>query len=301
MKKSLIYIAATVLTAVSPYNALAGDGTETAVDNFAMEETSSEETSANETAIDEAKNEPEENMEEYKEPETNVSEKQADTAETSDDSEIKGADEKTETDGEEVKDEEPSEADAEPSEEGAFSDVEADIWYADAVDFVTSRGIMSGTSETTFSPDAPATRGMVALIIKNINGTDEKVYWSYLDVPEDAWYADAAAWCSDKDIMEGYGNGYFGPDDSITREQLVSILYRYAQYRNFSNLDTTGVELLKYGDYGDISGYAGGPMQWALKNSILSGNEDGTLDPKGIASRAETAQIIRNFMIFYTL
>ena len=229
MKKSLIYIAAAVLTAVSPYSALAGDGTETAVDNFAMEETSSEETSANETAIDEAKTEPEENMEEYKEPETNVSEKQADTAEKPDDSEIKGADEKTETDGEEVKDEEPSESDAEPSEEGAFSDVEADIWYADAVDFVTSRGIMSGTSETTFSPDAPATRGMVALIIKNINGTDEKVYWSYLDVPEDAWYADAVAWCSDKDIMEGYGNGYFGPNDSITREQLVSILYRYAQ------------------------------------------------------------------------
>ena len=240
-------------------------------------------------------------MEEYKEPETNVSEKQADTAETSDDSEIKGADEKTETDGEEVKDEEPSEADAEPSEEGAFSDVEADIWYADAVDFVTSRGIMSGTSETTFSPDAPATRGMVALIIKNINGTDEKVYWSYLDVPEDAWYADAVAWCSDKDIMEGYGNGYFGPNDSITREQLVSILYRYAQYRNFSNLDTTGVELLKYGDYGDISGYAGGPMQWALKNSILSGRDNNLLEPKGVATRAEIAQIIRNFMVFYTI
>ncbi len=294
MKKSLIYIAAAVLTAVSPYSALAGDGTETAVDNFAMEETSSEETSANETAIDEAKTEPEENTEEYKEPETNVSEKQADTAETSDDSEIKGADEKTETDGEEVKDEE-------PSEEGAFSDVAADIWYADAVDFVTSRGIMSGTSETTFSPDAPATRGMVALIIKNINGTDEKVYWSYLDVPEDAWYADAVAWCSDKDIMEGYGNGYFGPNDSITREQLVSILYRYAQYRNFSNLDTTGVELLKYGDYGDISGYAGGPMQWALKNSILSGRDNNLLEPKGVATRAEIAQIIRNFMVFYTI
>ena len=301
MKKSLIYIAAAVLTAVSPYSALAGDGTETAVDNFAMEETSSEETSANETAIDEAKNEPEENMEEYKEPETNVSEKQADTAETSDDSEIKGADEKTETDGEEVKDEEPSEADAEPSEEGAFSDVEADIWYADAVYFVTSRGIMSGTSETTFSPDAPATRGMVALIIKNINGTDEKVYWSYLDVPEDAWYADAVAWCSDKDIMEGYGNGYFGPDDSITREQLISTLYRYAQYRELPNLDTTGVELLKYGDYGDISGYAGGPMQWALKNSILSGRDNNLLEPKGVATRAEIAQIIRNFMVFYTI
>ena len=301
MKKSLIYIASAVLTAVSPYSALAGDGTEKAVDNFAMEETSSEETSANETAIDEAKTEPEENMEEYKEPETNVSEKQADTAETSDDSEIKGADEKTETDGEEVKDEEPSEADAEPSEEGAFSDVAADIWYADAVDFVTSRGIMSGTSETTFSPDAPATRGMVALIIKNINGTDEKVYWSYLDVPEDAWYADAAAWCSDKDIMEGYGNGYFGPDDSITREQLISTLYRYAQYRELPNLDTTGVELLKYGDYGDISGYAGGPMQWALKNSILSGRDNNLLEPKGVATRAEIAQIIRNFMVFYTI
>ena len=102
--------------------------------------------------------------------------------------------------------------------------------------------------------------------------------------------------------MEGYGNGYFGPNDSITREQLVSILYRYAQYRNFSNLDTTGVELLKYGDYGDISGYAGGPMQWALKNSILSGRDNNLLEPKGVATRAEIAQIIRNFYgVLYNL
>lgn len=101
--------------------------------------------------------------------------------------------------------------------------------------------------------------------------------------------------------MKGYGGGYFGPDDSITREQLVSILYRYAQYRNFSNLETTGVELLEYNDYASISGYAGGPMQWALKNSIISGKENNMLDPQGIATRAEIAQIIRNFMVFYNL
>ena len=177
-----------------------------------------------------------------------------------------------------------------------FSDVKSDDWYADAVNFVTERGIMSGTSDSTFSPDESATRGMIAL-----EGETRKVYWSYLDVKEDAWYVDAVAWCSESGVMKGYGEGLFGPEDYITREQLVSILYNYAKYKNFGNMETNGVELLAYKDYADVSGYAGGPMQWALKNSIISGKDGNILDPKGIASRAEIAQIIRNFMVFYNL
>ena len=101
--------------------------------------------------------------------------------------------------------------------------------------------------------------------------------------------------------MKGYGGGLFGPDDYVTREQLVSILYNYAKYKNFGNMETNGIELLAYKDYADVSGYAGGPMQWALKNQIISGKDGNKLDPKGIASRAEIAQIIRNFMVFYNL
>lgn len=182
-----------------------------------------------------------------------------------------------------------------------FDDVAADAWYADSVHFVNKRKIMKGVSEKSFGPESSATRGMLALIINNMNGESEKVYWSYLDVSEDAWYSDAVAWCSEAGVMKGYGEGKFGPDDSITREQLVSTLYRFAQYKNFGNLETNGVELLAYKDYADVSGYAGGPMQWALKNGIISGNEDKMLEAKKVASRAEIAQIIRNFMVFYNL
>ena len=183
---------------------------------------------------------------------------------------------------------------------GIFSDVPSDAWYAEAVDFVAKRKIMNGTSSTEFSPYSDATRGMLAVVIKNMDGTSEKAYWSYLDVNEDAWYADSVAWCSENDILKGYGGGMFGPEDSITREQLISTLYRFAEYKGFSNMETNGVELLEYKDYADISGYAGGPMQWALKNNIMSGR-DGRLEPKGVASRAEIAQILRNFMVFYNM
>ena len=135
----------------------------------------------------------------------------------------------------------------------------------------------------------------------DVENDPRKVYWSYFDVKEDAWYADAVAWCSETGIMKGYGEGLFGPDDYVTREQLVSILYNYAKYKNFGNMETNGIELLAYKDYADVSGYAGGPMQWALKNQIISGKDGNKLDPKGIASRAEIAQIIRNFMVFYNL
>lgn len=211
----------------------------------------------------------------------------------------------TEKPTETLDDEKPTQTGApinEPKEETKlFADVTNDVWYADAVDFVTKRGIMSGTSETAYSPNEPATRGMLALIMKNMDGTNEKVYWSYLDVDEDAWYADAVAWCSENNIMKGYGGGMFGPDDSITREQLVSVMYSFAKYKNFGNMETNGIELLDYKDYADISGYAGGPMQWALKNNLISGKEGNILDPKGVATRAEIAQVIRNFMVFYNI
>lgn len=182
---------------------------------------------------------------------------------------------------------------------GKYIDVGSDKWYYEAADYVSDKNVMNGTSYGYFSPDLYATRGTLAQIIKNMNGESDKVYWSYLDVKENAWYENAIAWCSDAGVMKGYGGGYFGPDDNITREQLVFTLYRYAVYKGFPDLDTTGIELLDYCDYKSVSGYAGGAMQWALKYGIISGKENKTLDPKGYATRAEVAQVVKNFMIFY--
>lgn len=277
MKKRFLYITAAMIMAVSPFSAMASTlQTNTAVSTESKVGNVTDSVSAGDKDSSKTDGEAEK---------TESSKETGSAGETAEPAKTEETDNQT----------------ADDKKEEKFNDVDKDAWYAEAVNFVVTRGVMSGTSENTFSPDAQATRGAIALIIKNIDGTSEKVYWSYLDVPEDAWYADAVAWCSETNIMKGYGGGYFGPDDSITREQLVSILYRYAQYRNFSNLETTGVELLEYNDYASISGYAGGPMQWALKNSIISGKENNMLDPQGIATRAEIAQIIRSFMVFYNL
>lgn len=182
-----------------------------------------------------------------------------------------------------------------------YKDVTSDKWYYDAADYVSDKNVMSGTAYGYFSPDLYATRGTLAQIIKNMYGESGKVYWSYLDVKEGTWYENAIAWCSDAGVMKGYGGGYFGPDDYITREQLVFTLYQYASYKGFDNLDTAGIELLDYSDYKNVSGYAGGAMQWALKNGLLYGKENKTLDPKGNATRAEVAQVLKNFMTFYKI
>lgn len=182
-----------------------------------------------------------------------------------------------------------------------YRDVTDDKWYYGAAEYVSDKSIMNGTSSGVFSPDLYLTRGMLAQIIKNMDGRSDKIYWSYLDVKEDAWYADSVAWCSDAGVMKGYGDGRFGPEDYITREQLVFTLYRYAVYKEFPNLDTTGIQLLSYTDYKDVSGYAGGAMQWALINGLLSGKDGKMLDPKGYATRAEVAQVVKNFMIFYNM
>ncbi|MEA4972187.1 MAG: S-layer homology domain-containing protein [Candidatus Metalachnospira sp.] len=181
---------------------------------------------------------------------------------------------------------------------GKYNDVGNDKWYYNAVEYVSDKNIMVGTSYGYFSPNLYATRGTLAQIIKNLNGESDKIYWSYLDVKENSWYADAIAWCSDAGVMKGYGGGYFGPDDNITREQLVFTLYRFAVYKSLPNLETTGIELLDFSDYKKVSGYAGGAMQWALKNGIIAGKDNKMLDPQGNATRAEIAQMIKNFMIY---
>ena len=206
MKKRFLYITAAMIMAVSPFSAMASTlQTNTAVSTESKVGNVTDSVSAGDKDSSKTDGEAEK---------TESSKETGSAGETAEPAKTEETDNQT----------------ADDKKEEKFNDVDKDAWYAEAVNFVVTRGVMSGTSENTFSPDAQATRGAIALIIKNIDGTSEKVYWSYLDVPEDAWYADAVAWCSETNIMKGYGGGYFGPDDSITREQLVSILYRYAQY-----------------------------------------------------------------------
>ena len=172
-----------------------------------------------------------------------------------------------------------------------FQDVASSAWYYEAVRFVNENNIMSGYGDGTFAPDNNLSRAMLAQILYNNEGKPSVTGNSvFSDVLAGAWYANAVNWAAEHGIVTGYGNGAFGPDDNITREQLAVMLWRYAggPVANEERLDFTDAE--------EVSNYALSALRWAVENKIINGKTDGTLDPKGLASRAQTAQMLKNFL-----
>lgn len=172
-----------------------------------------------------------------------------------------------------------------------FSDVPDSNWAADAIAFVSSHELMTGTGGSAFEPKTPLTRGMLAKVLHNMeNNPTASVSVSFSDVQDSAWYAGAIQWASEKGIVNGYPDGTFGPQKYISREQLAVMLFRYAGSPEVSAF------ALNFADAGEISSYATDALAWAVKNQILQGKGDGVLDPKGTATRAEAAQMLLNFM-----
>lgn len=168
-------------------------------------------------------------------------------------------------------------------------------WAEDAIDFATAHGMFGGTSATTFTPDGSMTRGMIAVVLHNLeNNPDHAFEGSFDDVHPDSWYADGIHWMVDNGIAGGYGNGKFGADDKITREQLATFLYRYAGVMGYG---TSGSSSLSgFTDAGSVSGYATEAMQWAVGNGLIGGMGNGTLAPQGNATRAQVATILMRFI-----
>ena len=176
-----------------------------------------------------------------------------------------------------------------------FIDVPANIWYRNAVQYVYENGIMSGTSDITFSPDMATTRGMIVTILYRLEGMPKTgTANGFTDVPVGAYYEDAVAWASANNIVSGYGNGLFGPEDKVTREQMAVIIYNYhkAMGKDVSNIE--GMRIYEFTDYESISDWAVTAVRYCLNAGIFNGNADGTLNPKGNVTRAELAVIINN-------
>ena len=174
-----------------------------------------------------------------------------------------------------------------------FTDVASSAWYADAVQYVYDNGIMNGTSSTAFSPEQTTTRGMIVTMLYRMEKEPSAAAADFDDVAANAYYADAIGWASANDIVNGYGDGTFGPDDAIIREQMAAILFRYAAYKNYDV--TAQTDLSKYTDASLISSYAADAMQWANAEGLITGNTSTTLDPTGNATRAEVATILMRF------
>lgn len=178
-----------------------------------------------------------------------------------------------------------------------FADVAADAWYADAVQYVYENGMMSGTSETTFSPDLTTTRGMIVTILYRLEGSpdlsNENLGYPYADVDANAYYADAVYWARQNGIVSGMSAEQFAPNNAITREQMAAILYRYAQ---FKGCDVSAkADLSVYTDAAQVSTYATDAMAWANGAQLITGTSQATLTPAGDATRAQVATILMRF------
>ncbi len=175
-----------------------------------------------------------------------------------------------------------------------FADVTNDSWFHDAVKYVYENNLMNGAETYAFEPDTATTRGMIVTVLFRMEGGPtgfEKATFS--DVAADSYYANAIGWGFKNGIVKGYDKSLYGPEDNITREQLASILYRYAEFKKYDLNKTTSLE--KFADGKETSDYAKNAISWAVGNGLLAGKGDSVLDPTGEATRAEVATILMRF------
>ncbi len=181
----------------------------------------------------------------------------------------------------------------------SFSDVDISDWFFSDVVYVKEKNIMNGTGDTTFSPDMPTTRGMLVTILWRLEGEpDSAGENAFADVKKDGYYRDAVVWAAENKIVSGYSGMAFGPEDSITREQLATVFYRYAAYKKYDVFGKT--ELDQYEDAAQISDYALESMQWANAGGIIMGTYEGNLEPQGTATRCQVAAILHRFIEAYS-
>jgi hypothetical protein len=194
-----------------------------------------------------------------------------------------------------------------------FTDVPADAWFYAAVDYVYKNGLFSGTAEATFSPNTEMTRGMFVTVIGRLAGIDissvgdeepdgydveepdesEPAVPQFSDVAPDAYYAPYVAWAAANEVVLGYADGTFKPNQSITREQMAALMFRYEVWQgNETAVSAAAAEAMP--DYNKVAEWAREPVQWAVANKIINGS-DGKLLPQDTATRAQVAQIIVNY------
>ena len=171
-----------------------------------------------------------------------------------------------------------------------FSDVPESAWYAEAVGFVRDAGLMSGTGEDAFAPNGTMTRAMLATVLYRKEGSPAvEGEIPFRDVAPGQWYSDAILWAGRNGIVGGYGDGLFGTNDNVTRQDMAAILWRYA-----------GKPAAKaeagFADVSSISSYAADAVNWARENGVLSGRDGNRFDPLGFAVRAELAAVLMNYV-----
>ena len=175
-----------------------------------------------------------------------------------------------------------------------FGDVKSADWFYNDVKYVYEKGMMAGTAADVFAPNTTTTRAMIVTILYRLEGSPAVTGTSaFVDVPAGQWYTDAVNWAAANQIVKGTSATTFAPNDSITREQMAAILYRYAQYKGYDV--TKKADLSGYSDNGQVSAYAKDALAWANAAKLINGVTNTTLAPQGNATRAQVSAILHRF------
>ena len=159
---------------------------------------------------------------------------------------------------------------------------------------VAKTGLMIGNSSNTFSPNDALTHAMAVTVLYKMAGSPKPAYkLVFKNVLSDMWYSDAVIWAYNNGIIDGYGHESFNANDPVSRQQLVAMLYRYAEY---SHMDlTVESDMSVFTDIDIVSDWAKEPFEWAISNGIINGVEPTMLNPRGVTTRAQCAAILVRF------
>ena len=175
-----------------------------------------------------------------------------------------------------------------------FIDVAEGDWFYDAVVYAYQNALMDGVGGNRFAPNSETTRAQLVTILYRLEGEPAvSGDLPFTDVESGTWYTDAILWAAQNNIVNGVNDTEFAPGDDLTRQQLVTILYRYAESKGYDV--SASADLSGYPDAGQVQDYAQPAMAWAVAENIIQGMEDGTLKPAGNASRAQIATILMRF------
>lgn len=177
----------------------------------------------------------------------------------------------------------------------AFTDADPDAWYHDGIHYALENGMMAGYGNGLFGTNDSITRGQIVTILWRLEGSPVVNYlMNFEDVPAEKYYTEAIRWANSQGIVGGYGNGKFGPDDPITRQQLATMVYRYEQYKG-GGFTGAWAFRLDFKDIAEMSDYAYEPMCWCVMNGIVGGYGNGYLGPNDGATRAQAAAMLMRY------
>ena len=183
------------------------------------------------------------------------------------------------------------------AEEQMFTDVSDDAWYSDAVNFCCNWGLMNGTGDDKFSPNATLTRGMIVTILHRWEGTPDasELDNTFSDVPDDIWYTDAVKWAAANDIVNGYGGDKFGPNDAVTKEQLAVLIFRLGT--GYGEIPPEMNEGRDFKDLDSVSEWAAEAVNTLNDRGVFVNLPGDTFNPKAAATRAEVASVIYRYIV----